>query len=229
LADDGRIAVLPTDRAVITLALSKGRIFDETLPLLAAADIRPLDDPEASRKLILRTTRRDLRLIVVRASDTPTYVRHGAAELGVAGKDVLLDHGGEGLYQPLDLGIARCRMMVAVPEEFDYAGAVRRGARLRVATKYIDTAREHFAAKGVHVDLIKLYGSMELAPLVGLADAIVDLVSSGGTLRANRLRAVEEIRPISARLIVNQAALKLKRDAIQPLIDSLARAVEQRA
>jgi ATP phosphoribosyltransferase len=229
LADDGRIAVLPTDRAVITLALSKGRIFDETLPLLAAADIRPLDDPEASRKLILRTTRRDLRLIVVRASDTPTYVRHGAAELGVAGKDVLLDHGGEGLYQPLDLGIARCRMMVAVPEGFDYAGAVRRGARLRVATKYIDTAREHFAAKGVHVDLIKLYGSMELAPLVGLADAIVDLVSSGGTLRANRLRAVEEIRPISARLIVNQAALKLKRDAIQPLIDSLARAVEQRA
>jgi ATP phosphoribosyltransferase len=229
LADDGRISVLPTDRAVITLALSKGRIFDETLPLLAAADIRPLDDPEASRKLILRTTRSDLRLIVVRASDTPTYVRHGAAELGVAGKDVLLDHGGEGLYQPLDLGIARCRMMVAVPEGFDYAGAVRRGARLRVATKYIDTAREHFAAKGVHVDLIKLYGSMELAPLVGLADAIVDLVSSGGTLRANRLRAVEEIRPISARLIVNQAALKLKRDAIQPLIDSLARAVEQRA
>jgi ATP phosphoribosyltransferase len=229
LADDGRIAVLPTDRAVITLALSKGRIFDETLPLLAAADIRPLDDPEASRKLILRTTRSDLRLIVVRASDTPTYVRHGAAELGVAGKDVLLDHGGEGLYQPLDLGIARCRMMVAVPEGFDYAGAVRRGARLRVATKYIDTAREHFAAKGVHVDLIKLYGSMELAPLVGLADAIVDLVSSGGTLRANRLRAVEEIRPISARLIVNQAALKLKRGAIQPLIDSLARAVEQHA
>jgi ATP phosphoribosyltransferase len=229
LADDGRISVLPTDRAVITLALSKGRIFDETLPLLAAADIRPLDDPEASRKLILRTTRSDLRLIVVRASDTPTYVRHGAAELGVAGKDVLLDHGGEGLYQPLDLGIARCRMMVAVPEGFDYAGAVRRGARLRVATKYIDTAREHFAAKGVHVDLIKLYGSMELAPLVGLADAIVDLVSSGGTLRANRLRAVEEIRPISARLIVNQAALKLKRGAIQPLIDSLARAVEQHA
>jgi ATP phosphoribosyltransferase len=210
---------------VITLALSKGRIFDETLPLLEAAGIRPLDDPEASRKLILRTTRSDLRLIIVRASDTPTYVRHGAAELGVAGKDVLLEHGGEGLYQPLDLGIARCRMMVAVSEGFDYAEAVRPGARLRVATKYIDTAREHFAAKGVHVDLIKLYGSMELAPLVGLADAIVDLVSSGGTLRANRLRAVEEIRPISARLIVNQAALKLKREQIQPLLDAFARVV----
>jgi ATP phosphoribosyltransferase len=212
---------------VITLALSKGRIFDETLPLLEAAGIRPLDDPEASRKLILRTTRSDLRLIIVRASDTPTYVRHGAAELGVAGKDVLLEHGGEGLYQPLDLGIARCRMMVAVSEGFDYAEAVRPGARLRVATKYIDTAREHFAAKGVHVDLIKLYGSMELAPLVGLADAIVDLVSSGGTLRANRLRAVEEIRPISARLIVNQAALKLKREQIQPLLDAFARAVQR--
>jgi ATP phosphoribosyltransferase len=211
---------------VITLALSKGRIFDETLPLLAAIGIRPIDDAEASRKLVLRTSRRDLRLIVVRASDTPTYVQHGAAELGVAGKDVLLEHGGEGLYQPLDLGIAACRMMVAVPEGFDYAQAVRQGARLRVATKYIHTAREHFAAKGVHVDLIKLYGSMELAPLVGLADAIVDLVSTGNTLRANRLRAVEEIRPISARLIVNQAALKLKRDAIRPLLDAFSRAVE---
>jgi ATP phosphoribosyltransferase len=209
---------------VITLALSKGRIFDETLPLLAAAGIRPIDDAETSRKLVLRTSRRDLRLIVVRASDTPTYVQYGAAELGVAGKDVLLEHGGEGLYQPLDLGIAACRMMVAVPEGFDYAQAVRQGARLRVATKYMHTAREHFAAKGVHVDLIKLYGSMELAPLVGLADAIVDLVSTGNTLRANRLRAVEEIRPISARLIVNQAALKLKRDAIQPLLDKLAKA-----
>jgi ATP phosphoribosyltransferase len=209
---------------VITFALSKGRIFDETVPLLAAAGIRAVDDPETSRKLILRTNRSDLRLIVVRASDTPTYVQHGAAELGVAGKDVLLEHGGEGLYQPLDLGIAACRMMVAVPEGFDYAGAVRQGARLRVATKYMHTAREHFAAKGMHVDLIKLYGSMELAPLVGLADAIVDLVSTGSTLRANRLRAVEEIRPISARLIVNQAALKLKRDAIQPLLGALSSA-----
>jgi len=210
---------------VITLALSKGRIFDETVPLLAAAGIRALDDPEGSRKLVLRTSRRDLRLLIVRAADVPTYVQHGAAELGVAGKDVLLEHGGDGLYQPLDLGIAACRMVVAVPEGFDYAGAVRRGARLRVATKYMQTAREHFAAKGVHVDLIKLYGSMELAPLLGLADAIVDLVATGNTLRANRLRAVEDIRPISARLIVNQAALKLRRDAIQPLLDTFAKAV----
>jgi len=212
---------------VITLALSKGRIFDETVPLLAAAGVRALDDPEGSRKLVLRTSRRDLRLLIVRASDVPTYVQYGAAELGVAGKDVLLEHGGEGLYQPLDLGIAACRMVVAVPEGFDYAGAVRRGARLRVATKYMQTAREHFAAKGVHVDLIKLYGSMELAPLLGLADAIVDLVATGNTLRANKLLAVEEIRPISARLIVNQAALKLRRDAIQPLLDTLAEAVRK--
>ena len=209
---------------MITLALSKGRIFDETLPLLAQAGIRALDDPDTSRKLILRTNRRDLRLLIVRASDVPTYVQYGASELGVAGKDVLLEHGGAGLYQPLDLRIASCRMVVAVPEDFDYALAVRQGARLRVATKYMQTAREHFGAKGVHVDLIKLYGSMELAPLVGLADAIVDLVSSGETLRANRLRAVEEIGPISARLIVNQAALKLQRDAIQPLIDQLSKA-----
>ena len=214
---------------MITLALSKGRIFEETLPLLAQAGIRALDDPEGSRKLVLRTSRRDLRLLVVRASDVPTYVQYGAAELGVAGKDVLLEHGGEGLYQPLDLGIAACRMMVAVPEGFDYAGAVRRGARLRVATKFMRSAREHFAAKGVHVDLIKLYGSMELAPLLGLADAIVDLVASGNTLRANRLHAVEEIRPISARLIVNQAALKLKREAIQPLLDTFTKAVGNRA
>jgi len=214
---------------VITLALSKGRIFDETLPLLAAAGIRALDEPEGSRKLVLRTSRRDLRLLIVRASDVPTYVQYGAAELGVAGKDVLLEHSGEGLYQPLDLGIAACRMMVAVPEGFDYAGAVRRGARLRVATKYMQTAREHFAAKGVHVDLIKLYGSMELAPVLGLADAIVDLVATGNTLRANRLHAVEEIRPISARLIVNQAALKLKRDAIQPLLDTFSKVVGNRA
>jgi ATP phosphoribosyltransferase len=209
---------------VITLALSKGRIYDETLPLLAQAGISPLDDPDASRKLILRTNRRDLRLLIVRASDVPTYVQYGASELGVAGKDVLLEHGGVGLYQPLDLRIASCRMVVAVSEGFDYTLAVRQGARLRVATKYMQTAREHFGAKGVHVDLIKLNGSMELAPLVGLADAIVDLVASGDTLRANRLRAVEEIGPISARLIVNQAALKLQRDAIQPLIDTLSKA-----
>ena len=208
----------------ITIALSKGRIFTETLPLLAAAGIHPDEDPEASRKLILSTDRADVNIIIVRASDVPTYVRYGAADLGVAGKDVLHEQGVEGLYQPLDLGIAKCRMMVAVPTGFDYSGAVRQGARLRVATKYLKTAREHFAGKGMHVDLIKLYGSMELAPLVGLADAIVDLVSTGNTLKANRLEAVEEIMPISARLVVNQAALKLKRVAIQPLLEAFARA-----
>jgi ATP phosphoribosyltransferase len=210
--------------AQTTLALAKGRIFEETLPLLAAAGIRPAEDPETSRKLILATNRPGLRLILVRAADVPTYVQYGAADLGVAGRDLLAEHGGEGLYQPLDLGIARCRMVVAVPEEFDYAAAVKQGARLRVATKYIHTAREHFAAKGMHVDLIKLYGSMELAPLVGLADAIVDLVDTGHTLKANRLKAVEDILAVSSRLIVNPASLKLKRDAIAPLIEALARA-----
>ena len=209
---------------MITLALAKGRILEETLPLLAAAGLEPTEDAQASRKLILATRRADLRLILVRAADVPTYVQYGAADLGVAGRDLLAEHGGQGLYQPLDLEIAKCRMAVAVPEGFDYAAAVRSGARLRVATKYIRTAREHFAAKGVHVDLIRLYGSMELAPLVGLADVIVDLVDTGNTLRANRLKAVEEIAPVSARLIVNQAALKLKRAAIQPLLDAFARA-----
>ena len=204
----------------IRIALSKGRIFTETAPLLKAAGIVASEDPEVSRKLIIPTNRGDVSVIIVRASDVPTYVQYGAADLGIAGKDVLLEHGGTGLYQPLDLQIAKCRMMVAVPEGFDYEAAVRRGARLRIATKYLKTASEHFAAKGVHVDLIKLYGSMELAPLVGLADAIVDLVSSGNTLRANQLKAVEEIMPISARLIVNQAALKLKRSEIQPVIDA---------
>lgn len=214
---------------MITIALSKGRIFEETLPLLAAAGIKPLENPETSRKLIIGTNRADVRLVIVRASDTPTYVQYGAAELGIAGKDVLLEHGGQGLYQPLDLGIAACRMMVAVENGFDYARAVQQGARLRVATKYIQTAREHFAAKGVHVDLIKLYGSMELAPLLGLADAIVDLVSTGGTLRANNLRAVEDVLPVSARLIVNQAALKLKRAAVQPIVEAFQKAVANRA
>lgn len=207
---------------MITIALSKGRIFEETTPLLAAAGIVPQDDPETSRKLILDTNHADVRLIIVRASDVPTYVQYGAADLGIAGKDVLHEHGGEGLYQPLDLQIAKCRMMVAVPQGFDYEGAVKQGARLRVATKYLLTAREHFAQKGVHVDLIKLYGSMELAPLVGLADAIVDLVSSGGTLKANNLVAVEEIMQISSRLVINQAALKLKHARIQPLLDTFA-------
>lgn len=210
---------------MITIALSKGRIFDETLPLLKAAGITLRDNPETSRKLILQTNRRDVRIIIVRASDVPTYVQYGAADLGVAGKDVLDEQGGQGLYQPIDLKIAACRMMVAVQNGFDYQRAVKQGARLKVATKYVQTAREHFTAKGVHVDLIKLYGSMELAPLVGLADAIVDLVSSGSTLKANDLKAVEEIAPVSARLIVNQAALKLKRGALQPLLDAFARAV----
>ena len=211
----------------ITIALSKGRIFEDTAPLLKAAGIVALDDPESSRKLILSTNRANVRLIIVRASDVPTYVQYGAADLGIAGKDVLQEHGGAGLYQPLDLNIARCRMMVAVPNGFDYDSAVRQGARLRIATKYVQTAREHFAAKGVHVDLIKLYGSMELAPLVGLADAIVDLVSSGNTLKANNLVAVEEIMQISSRLIVNQAALKLKQDAIQPVLDAFSAAVKK--
>ena len=210
----------------ITIALSKGRIFDDTAPLLEAAGIVAKDNPESSRKLILSTNRANVRLVIVRASDVPTYVQYGAADLGIAGKDVLLEHGGNGLYQPLDLNIARCRMMVAVPDGFDYDKAVQQGARLRIATKYLQTTREHFADKGVHVDLIKLYGSMELAPLVGLADAIVDLVSTGSTLKANNLHAVEEIMLISSRLIVNQAALKLKRKTIQPILDAFAKAVK---
>jgi ATP phosphoribosyltransferase len=209
---------------MITIALSKGRIFDETIPLLAAAGIATSEDPETSRKLILATNRKDVRVIIVRATDVPTYVQYGAADVGVAGKDVLDEHGGHGLYQPLDLKIARCKMMVAVAAGYDYRQAVRQGARLKVATKYVQTAREHFASKGMHVDLIKLYGSMELAPLVGLADAIVDLVSTGNTLKANGLTAVEEIASISARLIVNQASLKLKRLAVQPLLDAFGRA-----
>lgn len=212
---------------MITIALSKGRIFEETTPLLAAAGITALEDPEASRKLILSTNRPDVRLIIVRATDVPTYVQYGAADLGIAGKDVLNEHGGAGLYQPLDLKIARCKMMVAVREDFDYFGSVRRGARLKVVTKYVKAAREHFAGKGMHVDLIKLYGSMELGPLVGLADAIVDLVSTGSTLRANQLKAVEEVAEISSRLVVNQASLKLKRETLQPIMDAFARAVAQ--
>jgi len=188
--------------AEISIALSKGRIFDETAPLLARVGIEPKGNAESSRKLVLDTNRRDVRLIIVRAADTPTYVQHGGADLGIAGRDVLVEHGGEGLYQPVDLGIATCRMMVAVKKGFDYEGAVRQGARLRVATKYVNTTREHFAAKGVHVDL----------------------VSTGSTLKANDLVAVEQIMPVSARLIVNQAALKTKRASLQPLIDSFARA-----
>jgi ATP phosphoribosyltransferase len=219
----------------ITLALSKGRIFEETLPLLTEAGIQTTEDPETSRKLILATRRPDVRVVLVRAADVPTYVQYGGADLGVAGLDVLLEHaaqwdgsGAPGLYQPLDLKLARCRMSVAVRDDFDYASAVRQGSRIRVATKYTQTARRHFADKGVHVDLIKLYGSMELAPLTGLADAIVDLVSTGGTLKANHLVEVERIMDVSARLVVNQAALKLKREPLRGLIDSFAAAVRQR-
>ena len=214
--------------SVLTLALSKGRIFDETLPLLDAAGIVPLEDPSSSRKLILGTSDPSVKLVIVRASDVPTYVQYGAADLGIAGKDVLLEHGGDGLYQPLDLEIARCRMAVATRRGFDWQGTVQRGARIRVATKYVQTAREHFALKGMHVDLIKLYGSMELAPLCGLADVIVDLVSTGNTLKANDLVVVEDIMPISSRLVVNPAALKLKRDRVQPLLEAMQSAVVAR-
>ena len=213
----------------LTIALSKGRILEETLPLLEAAGILPTEDPESSRKLILPTQDQDVRIVIVRATDVPTYVQYGAADLGVAGKDVLIEHGGQGLYQPLDLQIARCKMMVAVPEGFDYAAAVKPGSRLSVATKYVNIARQHFAAKGVHIDLIKLYGSMELAPLVGLSDAIVDLVSSGNTLRANNLQAVEEVMPISSRLVVNPASLKLKHDRLQRMLADFEGAVARQS
>jgi ATP phosphoribosyltransferase len=212
--------------SALTLALSKGRIFDETLPLLRAAGIEVLEDPEKSRKLILATNQPDVRVVLVRASDVPTYVQYGGADLGVTGKDTLIEHGSQGLYTPLDLGIAKCRVSVAVRADFDYASAVRQGARLRVATKYVSIARDFFAAKGVHVDMIKLYGSMELAPLTGLADAIVDLVSTGNTLKANHLVEVERIMDISARLVVNQASLKLKQAPLRRLIDAFSQATQ---
>ncbi len=214
---------------MITLALSKGRIFDETLPLLQAAGIEVLDDPEKTRKLILATNQPEVRVVLVRATDVPTYVQYGGADLGITGLDTLIEHGNEGLYLPLDLQIAKCRVSVAVREGYDYAAAVRQGARLRVATKYVAIARDFFAAKGVHVDLIKLYGSMELAPLTGLADAIVDLVSTGNTLKANQLVEVERIMDISSRLVVNQAALKLKREPMRKIIDAFGKALEATA
>jgi ATP phosphoribosyltransferase len=210
---------------MITLALSKGRIFEETVPLLKAAGIEVLDDPEKSRKLILDTNQPNVRVLVVRATDVPTYVQYGGADMGITGRDTLLEHGSQGLYQPLDLQIAKCRISVAVRADFDYASAVKQGSRLKVATKYVAIAREFFASKGVHVDLIKLYGSMELAPLVGLADAIVDLVSTGNTLKANHLVEVERIMDISSRLVVNQAALKLKQEPIRAIINAFAGAV----
>ena len=210
----------------LTIALSKGRIFEETLPLLAAAGIIPAEAPEKSRKLIIGTNHENIRLVIVRATDVPTYVQYGAADFGIAGKDVLIEHGGSGLYQPLDLHIAECRMMVAVRKGFDYTAASQPGSRLRIATKYPNIAAEHFAGKGVHIDIIKLYGSMELAPLVGLSDAIVDLVSTGNTLKANGLEAVEHVVDISSRLVVNKAALKTKHALLEPIIQAFGGAVK---
>ncbi|MCP3868039.1 MAG: ATP phosphoribosyltransferase [Gammaproteobacteria bacterium] len=204
----------------ITIALSKGRIFKQTLPLLNHAGIQPLDDPDKSRKLILQTNHSQVRLLIIRATDVPTYVQWGAADIGIAGKDVLLEHGGEGLYEPLDLRIAACQLMVAGAE-----GASLTGNRLRIATKYVDAARRHFAAKGQQVEIIKLYGSMELAPLVGLSDLIVDLVESGNTLKANGLVPLEFITDISSRLVVNKAAWKMKHATVTGLLETLREAV----
>jgi len=208
----------------ITIALSKGRIFEQTIPLLEGVGITCNEDPETSRKLILDTNHKDIKLIIVRATDVPTYVEYGAADIGITGKDILDEYMGEGLYQPIDLNIGRCKMMVAAKEDFDYLGAIQKGVRLKVATKYVKVAKEHFAKKGMHIDLIKLYGSMELAPLVGLADVIVDLVSTGKTLKANNLVAVEDISDISSRLIINQASLKLKRELLQPILSQFEKA-----
>lgn len=204
----------------LTIALSKGRIFKETLPLLAHAGIVPSDDPETSRKLILDTNHPGIKLVIIRASDVPTYVEYGAADVGVAGKDVLMEHGGEGLYEPLDLKIARCKLMLAGPM------AARNGeARMRIATKYVATTRRYFAAQGKQVEIIKLYGSMELAPLVGLADLIVDLVDTGNTLKANGLAPLEHIADISSRLIVNKASMKMKHAPVKALIERIGEAV----
>lgn len=206
----------------LTIALSKGRIFEETRPLFARAGVEPLEDPESSRRLILPSTRDDVRFVVVRAADVPTYVEYGGADLGIAGKDVLLEHGGDGVYEPLDLGIAACRMVVAGPVEA--APIARR--RPRVATKYVHTTHRHFAAQGRQVDIIRLYGSMELAPLVGLADWIVDLVDTGNTLRANGLEPYEEIAAITSRLIVNKAAMKTRNAEVRALIEAVRAAVD---
>jgi ATP phosphoribosyltransferase len=206
----------------ITIALSKGRIFRETLPLLSVAGIEPVDDPESSRKLILDTSQDDVKLVIIRAADVPTYVEYGAADLGVAGKDVLMEHGGNGLYEPVDLGIARCRLMVAGPEQ-----GVPRTRRLRIATKYVQSTRRYYADRREQVEIIKLYGSMELAPLVGLADLIVDVVDTGNTLRANGLVPLEHIADISSRLIVNKAAMKMKHQRIAGMIASIKAAFGQ--
>jgi ATP phosphoribosyltransferase len=211
-----------TSAPILNIALSKGRIFNDTLPLLRAVGIEPTDDPEISRKLILDTNRPQVKLVLIRATDVPTYVQWGAADLGVAGKDVLLEHGGDGLYEPLDLRIARCRMMVA-----GRPGASLDGQRLRIATKYTRSARQFFAARGQQVEIIKLYGSMELAPLVGLSDLIVDLVESGNTLKANGLVPLQHMRDISSRLVVNKASWKIKHATIVQLIDDLRRVVAE--
>ncbi len=206
----------------LTIALSKGRIFKETLPLLAHAGIEPKDDPEKSRKLILDTNHEDVKLVIIRASDVPTYVEYGAADLGVAGKDVLMEHGGEGLYEPLDLNIAKCKLMVAGPKE----GGEPAG-RMKIATKFVNSTRRYYAGLGKQVEIIKLYGSMELAPLVGLADRIVDLVDTGNTLKANGLEPMEHIADISSRLVVNKASMKMKHERVQDFIDHIAEAVEK--
>ena len=210
---------------MITIALSKGRIFSETMPILNAAGIYCEENPETSRKLVLKTNDEEIQLIIVRALDVPTYVEWGGADLGIAGKDILDEYKGDGLYQPLDLNIAKCKMIVACRKNFNYEESVNKGMRLRVASKYVDVARSHFAKKSLHIDLIKLYGSMELAPIVGLSDVIVDLVSSGKTLEANQLVAVEEIGEISSRLIVNKASLKINREILQPMIDKFSNAI----
>jgi ATP phosphoribosyltransferase len=209
---------------ILTIAVSKGRIFKEALPFLAAAGIVPQEDPATSRKLILPTNQDDVKLIIIRASDVPTYVEYGAADVGIAGKDVLMEYDGDGLYEPLDLKIAQCRMMLAGPRR-----AAPAGARLRIATKYVNSTRRYFAEQGKQVEIIKLYGSMELAPLVKLADLIVDLVDTGNTLRANGLEPLEHIADISSRLIVNKAAMKMKHARVKAFIRSMADAVEKQA
>lgn len=209
------------------IALSKGRIYKETLPLLAKAGIVPVDDPETSRKLIIDTNEQHTKLLILRAADVPTYVQYGAADVGVAGKDVLLEHGGEGLYEPVDLKIARCKLMVAGKESMHGETSANSGRRLRVATKYINSARKYFAGKGQQVELIKLYGSMELAPVVGLADYIVDVVDTGGTLKANGLAPLEHIADISSRLIVNRASMKMKHERVTRFISDVMAAVEE--
>jgi ATP phosphoribosyltransferase len=205
----------------ITIALSKGRIFKETLPLLAQADIIPLDDPEKSRKLILDTNHDDIKLVIIRATDVPTYVQYGAADLGVAGKDVLMEHGGDGLYELVDLNIARCRLMTAGMNDFQ-----PKAGRLRVATKFVNVTRRFFAEQGQQVEVIKLYGSMELGPIVGLSDLIVDVVDTGNTLKANGLKPIDHIADISSRLVVNKASLKMKHDRIQTMVDKMRKAVQ---